>query len=112
MKGGIFVNVQDRLNELLKKQGLSRYKLAKQSGIPEETLTNIFTRGSIPTIATLELICKGLNITLSQFFAENDMIEYTPEFKELYEEWIFLTPKQKDLTLELIKEMQNKTKKL
>ncbi len=108
----IFVNVQDRLNELLKKQGISRYKLAKQSGIPEETLTNIFTRGSVPTISTLELICKGLNITLAQFFAENDMVEYTPEFKELYDEWIFLTSKQKKLTLELVKEMRNTTKKL
>jgi transcriptional regulator, XRE family len=102
------VNVQDRLNELLKKKGLTRYKLAKQSGVPEETLTNIFTRGSVPTISTLELICKGLNITLAQFFAENDMIEYTPELKKLYDEWSFLTPKQKDLIFELIKEMNNK----
>ena len=52
------MNVQDRLNELLKKQNLSRYRLAKNSGIPEETLTNIFKRGSIPTIPTLEMICK------------------------------------------------------
>ncbi len=102
------MNVQDRLNELLKKKGLTRYKLAKQSGVPEETLTNIFTRGSVPTISTLELICKGLNITLAQFFAENDMIEYTPELKKLYDEWSFLTPKQKDLIFELIKEMNNK----
>ncbi len=102
------MNVQDRLNELLKKKGLTRYKLAKQSGVPEETLTNIFTRGSVPTISTLELICKGLNITLAQFFAENDMIEYTPELKKLYDEWSFLTPKQKNLIFELIKEMNNK----
>lgn len=77
------MNVQDRLNELLKKQNLSRYRLAKNSGIPEETLTNIFKRGSIPTIPTLEMICKGLNISLSEFFAEDDMIECSPELMEM-----------------------------
>lgn len=109
MREVIFVNVQDRLNELLKKQNVSRYRLAKNSGIPEETLTNIFKRGSVPTIATLDMICKGLNITLSDFFAENDMVECTPEFMELYDEWKFLTEKQKELILELAKEMRNKT---
>ena len=102
------MNVQDRLNELLKKQNLSRYRLAKNSGIPEETLTNIFKRGSIPTIPTLEMICKGLNISLSEFFAEDDMIECSPELMELHDECKFLTQKQKNLVLELIKEMRNK----
>lgn len=74
----------------------------------EETLTNIFKRGSIPTIPTLEMICKGLNISLSEFFAEDDMIECSPELMELHDEWKFLTQKQKNLVLELIKEMRNK----
>ena len=101
------MNVQDRLNELLKKQGLSRYKLAKQSGVPEETLTNIFTRGSVPTIATLELICKGLNITISQFFSDNDMIELTPELKELFENWTKLSDEKKAVIMQLIKISKN-----
>lgn len=105
------MEVRDRLAELLEKQGMSRYRLAKKCEMPEETLTNIFTRGSNPTIATLEIICKGLNITLSQFFADDDMVELTPELKELYNEWQFLTSKQKKLTLQLVKEMKNKTVK-
>ena len=105
------MDIRERINQLLKETGISRYKLAKESGVPEETLTNIFTRGSVPTIATLELICKGLNITLSQFFAENNMVECTPEFEKLYNEWMFLTSKQKELTYELVKEMRNKEDK-
>ena len=105
------MDIRERINQLLKEKGISRYKLAKESGVPEETLTNIFTRGSVPTIATLELICKGLNITLSQFFAENNMVECTPEFEKLYNEWMFLTSKQKELTYELVKEMRNKEDK-
>lgn len=54
------------------------------------------------------MICKGLNISLSEFFAEDDMIECSPELMELHDEWKFLTQKQKNLVLELIKEMRNK----
>lgn len=102
------MDVRARLAELLKEQGLSRYRLAKKCDLPEETLTNIFSRGSTPTIATLEIICKGLNITLSQFFAEDNLAELTPELKEFYNEWQFLSSKQKNLILQLAKEMRNK----
>lgn len=102
------MDVLERLNKVLKEAGITRYRLSKKCDVPEETLTGIFNRGSIPTIVTLEAICKGLNITLSQFFAENDMIELTPELKELYSDWRFLTPKQKELTLQFVKEMKNK----
>ena len=65
---------------------------ATESGVPESTLTNIFYRGTTPTIATIEDICKTLHITLSQFFAEDDMVEMTDELKEFYDAWIALSP--------------------
>ncbi|WP_418771693.1 helix-turn-helix domain-containing protein [Monoglobus pectinilyticus] len=102
------MDILERLNKVLKEAGITRYRLSKKCDVPEETLTGIFNRGSVPTIVTLEAICKGLNITLSQFFAENDMIELTPELKELYSDWRFLTPKQKELTKQFVKEMKNK----
>ena len=102
------MDILERLDKVLKEAGITRYRLSKKCDVPEETLTGIFNRGSIPTIVTLEAICKGLNITLSQFFAENDMIELTPELKELYSDWRFLTPKQKELTKQFVKEMKNK----
>ena len=102
------MDILERLNKVLKEAGITRYRLSKKCDVPKETLTGIFNRGSIPTIVTLEAICKGLNITLSQFFAENDMIELTPELKELYSDWRFLTPKQKELTKQFVKEMKNK----
>lgn len=102
------MDILERLNKVLKEAGITCYRLSKKCDVPEETLTGIFNRGSIPTIVTLEAICKGLNITLSQFFAENDMIELTPELKELYSDWRFLTPKQKELTKQFVKEMKNK----
>ena len=102
------MDILERLNQILKEAGITRYRLSKQCDVPEETLTSIFNRGSIPTVATLEAICNGLHITLSQFFAENDLVELTPELKELYVDWKFLTPNQKELTIKFVKEMINK----
>ena len=43
---------------------------------------------------------------MSQFFADEEMVEYTPELKELYQTWCFLTPEQKDAILHVMKAMQ------
>ena len=102
------MNIHSRLSDLLKQSGISRYRLAKICDIPEETLTGIFKRGNTPTFATLETICQGLGITLAQFFAENNMIEMSPDMKEFYDEWKFLTNEQKSLTIQVMKQMRSK----
>lgn len=48
------------------------YRLSKSSGVSESTLRNMFTRDSDPSISTLELLCKALGVTLSEFFLENE----------------------------------------
>ena len=101
------INTHERLNQLLKERGWTRYKLAKESGLSEATIANIFKRGNIPSIATLEMICNGFKITLAQFFAENETIELSPELKELFDGWVFLTPEQKSAVIQLIKVMKN-----
>lgn len=101
------MDVLTRLNELLKQNNWSRYRLAKECGLSEETLTNIFRRGTMPTLGTLQIICEGFKISLSQFFAEDEMIEMSAEMKELFDNWKFLTPKQKDAVLGVIKAMRN-----
>lgn len=53
------MDILERLNKVLKEAGITRYRLSKKCDVPEETLTGIFNRGSIPTIVTLEAICKG-----------------------------------------------------
>lgn len=44
-------------------------KPAKQSDIPYSSLNNIFNRQTCPTMVTLEKICHGFNISLSEFFS-------------------------------------------
>ncbi len=60
--------VLGRIREFLKLNKWSIYRLAKESNIPYSSLNNIFIRNTYPTIPTLEKLCKGFNISLSDFF--------------------------------------------
>lgn len=101
------MDTHERLRQLLNERGWSEYKLAKRCGLSESTVANIFRRNTVPSIATLETICSGFGITMSQFFAEGDMVEITPELKELFENWVNLTPVQKKAANQMLKAMNN-----
>lgn len=101
------MDTHERLRQLLNERGWSEYKLAKRCGLSGSTVANIFRRNTVPSIATLETICSGFGITMSQFFAEGDMIEITPELKELFENWVNLTPEQKKAANQMLKAMNN-----
>lgn len=60
-----------------------------------------------PSVNTLEAICQGFGITLAQFFAEGDMVELTPEQRQMFEAWSSLTKTQKDALYQLISVMKN-----
>lgn len=101
------MDTHERLRQLLNERGWSEYKLAKRCGLSESTVANIFRRNTVPSIATLETICSGFGITMSQFFAEGDIVEITPELKELFENWGNLTPEQKKAANQMLKAMNN-----
>lgn len=99
------MNIHMRLRRLMDERGWTEYRLAKECGLSESTLANIFRRNTVPSLTTLEAICSGFGITLSQFFTENETIELTPELQALFDNWINLTPNQKNAAIEMIKAM-------
>lgn len=103
----IAMDTHMRLKQLLAERGWTEYKLSKECGLAQSTIGNVFRRNTIPSVATLETICKGFGITLSQFFAETDMVEMTPELKELFDCWVCLKPNQKEAVLNLLKSMSH-----
>ena len=103
--GGDVMDINEKIRKLLKQRGWSEYRLAKNSGLSESTITNIFKRNTVPSITTLEAICNGLGITLSQFFAQGDVIDLTPELSEFLESWVSLTKEQKAAVIQLVKTM-------
>ena len=44
---------------------------------------------------------------MAQFFAEGEMVEINPELKELFENWVNLTPEQKKAANQMLKAMKN-----
>ncbi len=103
------MDIHARLQQLLRERGWTEYKLSKECGLAQSTIGNIFRRNTLPSIATLETICKGFGITLSQFFADGEMVELTPELREVFESWMVLTPAQKSAVLQMLKAMSHDT---
>ena len=103
------MDIHARLQQLLRERGWTEYKLSKECGLAQSTIGNIFRRNTLPSIATLEMICKGFGITMAQFFAEGEMVELTPELKEVFESWMVLTPVQKSAVLQMLKAMSHDT---
>lgn len=60
--------VLNRIQYFLQFNHWSIYKLAKASAIPYSSLNNMFNRHTCPTVSTLEKICNGFQISLSEFF--------------------------------------------
>lgn len=100
------MDIVERLIEVLDKYGWTKYRLSKESKIPESTLSNIFHRGTVPTIATLQAICETMNISLAEFFSDDKQVVMTPELEEFYEEWTLLTPEKRKHLIQTMKYMK------
>ena len=100
------MDILARLTAILKERGRTRYRLSKESGLSESTITNIFKRGNAPTVATLEIICDCLGITLAQFFTDGETAELTPELKAIFDEWVRLNAEQREAVLCVMRAMR------
>ncbi len=66
------MDVLKKIKDLKKEKGWSVYKLAIESGITASTLTNMFSRNTLPSIGTLTALCEAFGISVAQFFADDD----------------------------------------
>ena len=86
-------------------RGWTEYRLVKETKLPASTVANIFHRGTIPSIATLEIICDTFGISLCQFFADGPTVSLTYEQAELLNKWAALSKEQKKVVSELMSKM-------
>ena len=101
------MDIREKLIALQKQHGWSDYKIAKDAGLSANTVSNIYRRGNTPSLVTLEAMCKAFGITLAQFFSEGDLVELTPELRELCDKWTALTEEQKTAIWQIIKTYAN-----
>ena len=105
------MNVSERLKYYMERRGMTIYALAKASGLPWQTVKNLVNQMNNPTVATVEMLCRGLGITMSQFFSdEEEMIALTAEQKELLEQWNVIAEDEKKVFVDLLN-MMTRTRK-
>ena len=99
-------NILEEITKLRLDRNWSEYELSKHAGIPQSTISTWYRKGQTPTLPTLEKVCKGFGITLSQFFAEgNDMIALTDQQREMLDRWSTLNETQQRIILDLLEHM-------
>lgn len=98
------IDILKKINDERLRRNWSEYTLAKNSGIPQSTISTWYRKSMQPTIASLEKICAGFGITLHEFFCDEDSSDDLPkEKRELLEAWDKLSPDQRKALLNLIK---------
>lgn len=101
------IDILKEITRLRLERNWSEYELAKNSGLTQSTISTWYRKNQIPTIQTLDKICNGFGITLSQFFAEgDDAISLTSEQKEILNNWSCLNEHQKQVISDLLKVMK------
>ncbi len=60
-------------------RGWTEYTLAENSGLTQSTISTWRRRNLQPSVASIEKICLGLGLTLSEFFREESAEQKTPQ---------------------------------
>lgn len=74
--------VANRILELCKERNIAPHALARLSAVPPSTLKNILNGTSQnPGIVTIKLLCDGLGISLTDFFATTAFADLEQEIR-------------------------------
>lgn len=104
--------ILDKIEELMAQRGITRYKLAKISGIKHSTLTTMLNKRSIISINNLNKISRAFGMQLSEFIS---LMEDGKSGCKLNDfpatEWEPLTPEYKHLIIYMMQGMNEELKK-
>ena len=91
------------ITALREARGWTEYHLAEMADLPQSTISSWYRKNTMPSVASLEKICKAFGITLSQLFAEGqEPVVLTDSQRALLERWSRLTPEQQEALFLLI----------
>ncbi len=97
------VDILGRITRQRLLRNWTEYQLAQKSGIPQSTISSWYRKKMLPTLPSLEKICRAFDMTMAQFLSENNCLtEITPGQEELLNRWELLTPSQKNAFLGLM----------
>ena len=89
-------DILKRIDQERDARGWTDYTLAANSDLTQSTISTWRSRNLQPNLASIEKICNGLGITLSQFFSESDGNEHLNKDQlHILDLWNRLSPSQK-----------------
>ncbi len=94
--------IVQKIDKLRYERGWSVYKLSAESDTSQQTLEKWIDKGATPTLPILEKVCKALGVTLAEVFSENELVEISPEIKQLYDDWCCLTKEEQSSIKQII----------
>ncbi|MDO4267518.1 MAG: helix-turn-helix transcriptional regulator [Eubacteriales bacterium] len=101
-----------KIEELMALRGLTRYKLSIASDINQSTLTTMFNKRSVISVANLERICSVFGLRLSDFFQMLESEKGSQNLKDFpMLEWEALPQTDKQIMVGIMKLMQQRKKK-
>ncbi len=92
----------EKIDKLRMQRGWSINNLAMEAMLTQSTINNLYSRKAEPKLSTLRAICDAFEITLSEFFAEDDVNEDDID-KRLQKKIARLSPQQKKALLDFLK---------
>ncbi len=101
------MDIKKRVRYYMDLKKLNNNQLAIKSDLNPSVISSLFTRSSEPELTTLFSICKGLDITMSEFFAEDKMSELTKNQRDILFLFNQLTNEKQELAILVLKAFKN-----
>ena len=102
------MDIVRKIDEMRVKRGWTFYKLSQESGLSQQTFTKWMDGKTVPTIPAIKAVCDAFGISLANFFAENDLVEVTPETKVIFDNWHHLTKEEQESIKTIIENYVNR----
>ena len=102
-------SIGKRVKELRSKNGLSQEQLALHAEIPTAYLGQVEREEKNPTVVTVGKICNALNISLSDFFSDQELSNTDEDVTSRQIDFLLkdLSPAEKQEILQIIKHAVN-----
>ena len=101
------MDILKRIKQLQNERCWTNYQLSAETGIPQSTINNMFSRKTLPSMTSLIAFCRAFEMSLSQFFSEEDYnIILAEEEQSLIFMFRKLNKKNKNIIINLIKELK------
>lgn len=103
MKKRTAEEVLNSIKEIREARGWSVARLARESGVPDSTIRSWYERMNIPTMTTLEPVCRALGTPVTEMLGLDDgPVNITADQKLLLYKWDILIGDEQAATMHVI----------